>query len=88
MMENTYACNIVSVISQNFEMRILVWSNKDSNNIKREFLIRSNKDPKIKVRCAQIEILNELDLKRIWGVEKPTFKKMNCTYFKLLTKAS
>jgi hypothetical protein len=47
MMEKTYTCNIVSVISQNFEMRVVVWSNKDSNNFKREFLIRSNKDPEI-----------------------------------------
>jgi hypothetical protein len=88
MMEKTYTCNIVSVISQIFKMRVLACSNKDSNNFKREFLIRSIKCPEIKVRCAQIEMLSELDLKRIWGGEKPTFKKMNCTYFKLLTKAS
>jgi hypothetical protein len=42
MMEKTCK-HIVSVISQNYEMRVLVWSNKDSNNIKREFLIQSTR---------------------------------------------
>ncbi len=41
-----------------------MWSNKDPNNFKRRFLIRSNKGPKIKT-SIQIKILNGLNLKGI-----------------------
>jgi hypothetical protein len=42
-------------------------SNKDPTtlNLKREFSIWSNMDFRIKVTCAQFEILNELNLKSI-----------------------
>jgi hypothetical protein len=50
----------MSVIPQNLQMKILMWSNKNPNILKRDFLIWSNMDPKIKATCAQIEMLNEL----------------------------
>jgi hypothetical protein len=42
-------------------------SNKDPTtlNVKREFSIWSNRDLRIKVTCAQFELLNELNLKSI-----------------------
>jgi len=51
-------------------MRVLMSSNKDqiyviSQNPQMRVLIWSNKDLKIKAICAQIEILNELNLRDI-----------------------
>jgi hypothetical protein len=40
--------------------------NKGPNIFKREFLICLKKDSKIKVTCAQSEILNEFNLKSVW----------------------
>jgi hypothetical protein len=51
-------------------MRVLMCYYKDPNTFKKKkkrFCLQSNKDPKIKTTCAQIDILNKLDLK---GVEK------------------
>jgi len=54
------------VIPQNFQMSILMLFNKGPNIFKREFLICLKKDSKIKVTCAQSEILNEFNLKSVW----------------------
>jgi hypothetical protein len=35
---------MMSVILENIQMRVLMWSNKDPNTLKREFLIWSNRD--------------------------------------------
>jgi hypothetical protein len=50
-------------------MRVLMCYNQDPNTLthKKRFFIQSNKDCKMKATCAQIDILNELDLK---GIEK------------------
>jgi hypothetical protein len=77
---------MVDVRSQNLQIRVLMWSNKNPNIFKREFLIWSNKDIKIKARYAQVEILNELDLKSIWGGESQTLRIRNL-FLKSLTKA-
>jgi hypothetical protein len=61
---------MVSVILENIQMRVLMWSNKDPNTLKREFLIWSNRDPTINNTCTELEILHKLDLKSIWGGEK------------------
>jgi hypothetical protein len=45
---------MVGVISQNFQTRILMWASKNPKTLKREFLICSNKDPKIEARSAQV----------------------------------
>jgi hypothetical protein len=60
---------MVGVIFQNFQRRELkMWSNKDPNNLKRRFLIWSNKGLKIETTSSQIKILIILYLKGIWGV--------------------
>jgi hypothetical protein len=68
---------MVGVISKNNQMRVLMWSNKDLNTLKRRFLIWSNKDPKIEVTHAQIQILNALCLKSIWVQKKLAIKNSN-----------
>jgi hypothetical protein len=68
---------MVGVISQNNQMRVLMWSNKDLDTLKRRFLIWSNKDPKFEVTHAQIEILNALCLKSIWVEKKLAIKNLN-----------
>lgn len=55
------------LIPQNLQMRVLMCYNKDPNTLKKSVFIQSNNDPKIKATCAQIDILNGLDLK---GIEK------------------
>ncbi len=47
-----------------------MWSKKDPNTLKREFLIWSNRDTTFNATCTELEILHELDLKSIWGGDK------------------
>jgi hypothetical protein len=72
----------VGVISQNDQMRVLMWPNKYLSTLKRRFLIWSNKDPKIEVTHAQIEILNALCLKSIWVEKNLAIKKLNIVVLK------
>jgi hypothetical protein len=61
---------MVRIILENIQMKVLMWSNKDPNTLKREFLIWSKRDLTFIATCSELEILLELDLKSIWGGEK------------------
>ncbi len=62
------------VIPQNFQMGILMLFNKSPNIFNLKKKICSKKDSKIKVTCAQNEILNEFHLINIWEGGKRALK--------------
>jgi len=41
---------------QNFQMKVLMWSNNDPNTYIYIYIIRANTNPKIETMCIQVEI--------------------------------